>query len=53
MKRLLLDLETEVDKFKGERDYDNITLTLQKIVKIGTEEFIPRDFNPSISGLEL
>jgi hypothetical protein len=53
MANLLTNLETEMDKFKGERDHNEIVLTLQKIVEVGTEEFIPSDFNPSISTLEV
>jgi len=53
MDSLLKSLETEIDKFKGERDHKEIVSTLQKIVDIGTEEFIPKDFNPSISILEI
>jgi len=53
MTALLTNLETEIDKFKGERDHNEIIVTLQKIVEIGTEEFIPTDFNPAISTLEV
>jgi len=41
MKNLLIELGNEVDKFKEERNYDNITLILKKIVKLGTEELVP------------
>ena len=50
---LLNNLETEVNKFKGERDNNEIVRTLQKIVEIGTEEFEPKDYNPTISALEV
>ena len=53
MTGLLSNLETEIDKFKGERDHNEIVLTLQKIVDAGTAEFIPSDFNPAISTLEI
>jgi len=53
MTALLTNLEVEIDKFKGERNHDEIVTTLQKIVEIGTEEFLPSDFNPSISTLEV
>jgi len=53
MMDLLNNLETEVDKFKGERDHDQIICTLQKIVDVTKDEFTPDDFNPSISALDI
>ena len=46
------DLDQEIHKFKDERDNGLIVNTLEKIVKIGSESFVP-DFNPAISSLEL
>lgn len=50
---LLNNLETEVDKFKGERDNNQIICTLQNIVDVAKAEFTPDDFNPSISSLDI
>ena len=50
---LLNNLETEVDKFKGERDNNQIICTLQNIVDVTKSEFTPEDFNPSISTLDI
>jgi len=49
---LLKDLENEVDKMKGERDKDVIISKLREIVETGRSDFIPKNFNPSISVLE-
>jgi len=53
IKQSINDLETEIDKFKGERDKNIIVEKLQKIVDMGTKDFLPSDFNPSISTLEV
>lgn len=53
MSNLLMNLESEIGKFKGERDENGIVNTLHRIVEIGTEEFVPKDFNPAISALEV
>jgi hypothetical protein len=50
--KLLNDLETEMDKFKGERSDDIIVEKLKQISTIGSQEFMPSDFNPAISYLE-
>lgn len=50
---LLKDLDMEIDKFKGERDKNVVIRKLQEIVKVGAEEFLPSDFNPAISYLEV
>lgn len=50
---LLKDLETEIDKFKGERN-DNVVIDkLQEIVEVSEKEFIPENFSPAISYLEV
>ncbi|MFA7219872.1 MAG: hypothetical protein WC119_05160 [Synergistaceae bacterium] len=53
MTQLLVNLETEIDKLKGERDSNEIMIALQKISEIGINEFQPVDFNPTISSLEV
>ena len=50
---LLKDLETEVEKFKGDRNKDVIVCKLNRIVEVSADEFTPPDFNPSISYLEV
>jgi len=50
---LLLDLKVEATKVKGERDRDVIVANLQKIVQVATEEFMPKDFNPSLDYLDV
>jgi len=50
---LLNDLEIEIDKFKGERDDKIVVGKLKEIVDAGTKEFIPDNFNPAISYLEV
>lgn len=50
---MLKDLESEVDKFKGERDKGIIVDKLQKISDLSKEEFLPANFNPIISPLEV
>ena len=49
----LNELETEVDKFKGARDKGVIMQKLQDIVDIGTENYLPDEYNPAISSLEI
>ena len=49
---LLNELETEVNKFKGEDDPEIIVRKLEEIVQIGIQEFVPSDFNPAIGYLE-
>lgn len=51
--KLLNDLDTEITKYKGERDRDIIVDKLQEIVDIGSKEFRPTNFNPAIGVLSL
>lgn len=51
--KMLKDLETEIDKFKGDRNKNIIVEKLQKIVDLSNEEFMPENFNPIISSLEV
>lgn len=51
--KMLKDLEAEVDKFKGDRNKANIVEKLQKIVDLSQDEFLPSDYNPIISSIEL
>ena len=53
IKRILLDLETEVDKFKGERDDATIVHHLKKLVETGREEIEPSNFGTAIAYLEV
>jgi len=50
---LLNGLEFEVDKFKHDMDKDVIVEKLEKIVSVGTQEFLPEDFSPAIGYLEV
>jgi len=50
---MLKGLETEVDKFKGERNKDIIVEKLQKLSDLSKDEFLPTNFNPIISSLEV
>ena len=47
------ELELEVNKFKGERNKNIVAEKLQKFIEIKDNDFIPTDYNPLISGLEL
>ena len=49
---LLKDLDNEVDKMKGEVNKDIIVEKLREIVEVGKSDFVPKNFNPSISVLE-
>jgi hypothetical protein len=49
---LLNDLDNEVDKIKGESSKDVIVEKLREIVEVGKRDFVPKNFNPSISVLE-
>jgi hypothetical protein len=51
--KLLLDLETEMDKIKGEADNHTIANKLREIIEVTEKEFTPRNYNPAISSLEL
>lgn len=51
--QMLKDLEIEVDKFKGDRNKGIIVEKLQKISDLSQEEFVPANFNPIISQLEI
>lgn len=50
---LLKELDSEVDKFKGERDNDHIEGLLNEIIKECDKDLSAKDFNPSISILEI
>ena len=53
IKQSISDLESEIDKFKGERDKNVIVEKLQHIVDMGTKDFLPSNFNPTIGTLEV
>lgn len=50
---LLDELEFEIDKVRGEQDKTAIVDKLERIVKTGTEDFVPKDFSPAIGYLEV
>jgi hypothetical protein len=50
---LVKDLDIEADKAKGDWDGDIISDRLEKIVEITKEEFVIKDFNPTIENLEI
>jgi hypothetical protein len=50
---LLTGLDSEISKFKGERDSSIIKDKLTAIVKLGSEVIDTKDFNPSVDYLEL
>ena len=50
---LLHNLETEIDKFKGERDSNVIVDSLKEIVNLSSRELCHDDFNTSINYLEI
>ena len=50
---LMEELEIEIEKFKGERDEELIVDKLRKIAEVGGKEFLPVNFNPAISYLEV
>ena len=49
---LFNQLDVDLEKIKGELDNDAIISKLKKIVEISSSEFVPKNFNPSISVLE-
>ena len=49
---LLNQLEGEMEKIKGEMDENAIVSKLKEVVEISNKEFVPKNFNPSISVLE-
>lgn len=49
---LLKGLENELGKIKGEIDGGVVIDKLREIVDVGKREYMPKDFNPSISVLE-
>lgn len=51
--QILSGLEEEVNKFKGARNKDVIVEKLQKIVEIGKNDFLPKNFNPTIGFLDV
>jgi len=52
IKRLMVDLRAEIDKFKGERNDDIVVSKLRKLVSVTSRELTPDDFNPMIQYLE-
>ena len=50
---IINDLENEIDKFKGERDDELVVDKLKRMVEMGTEEFLPENFNPAIGYLDV
>ncbi len=53
IKDILKDLDIEVSKIKGETDRDIVVNKLKGLVEIGKKEFLPKNFNPAISVLEI
>ena len=51
--QMLKDLGVEVDKFKGDRSKGVIVDRLQKISDLSKEEFLPSNYNPIISSLDV
>lgn len=51
--KLLNELETEIDKFDGERTAESISDKLKEIVKVTSEDLEPEDFNPAIGYLDV
>ena len=49
---LLEGLETGIGRYKGDGNLEVIVDKLEKIVEIGSKEFIPKNFNPSIGYLD-
>jgi hypothetical protein len=45
-------LNNELDKFKGERDYDTINLNLKKIINLASQDIRP-NINPILSNLDI
>jgi hypothetical protein len=50
---LIKDLDNELDKVKGDVDQGIIAEKLKAIVDIGKKEYMPSNFNPLISILEV
>jgi len=50
---ILNDLETEVDKYKGERDKLVVQNKLQELVDLAKEEYLPESFNPIVDFVEI
>lgn len=50
---LLRDLDNELDKIKGEINQGVVAEKLKEIVDLAKREYTPRNFNPSISVLEV
>jgi len=53
IKKLMIDLGNEISKFKGEVDAESVSIKLSEIVEVTKKEFVPMDFNPAISSLEV
>jgi hypothetical protein len=51
--KLLLDLEIEMNKIKGEADNHTIASKLREIIEVTEKQFTPKNFNPAISSLEV
>jgi len=51
--RLLNELESEMDKFEGERTTEAISDKLKEIVRVTSEDLAPEDFNTAIGYLEV
>lgn len=51
--RLLNELESEMDKFEGERTAEAISDKLKEIVQVTSEDLEPEDFNTAIGYLEV
>lgn len=51
--KLISDLDKEIDKFKGERNDVAVVDKLKEIVDVSKKEFMPKNFNPAISVLEV
>lgn len=53
IEKLLNGLETELDRFKGETNPDIVTNKLKEISVVSKKRFVPKNFNPAISVLEV
>lgn len=51
--KIIAELRMETLRVKGEDDKEDLVATLQRIVEVTSEEFTPKDFNPSVDYLEV
>jgi len=53
IEKILIDLETEISKIKGERNKESIENKLRELLNVSKKELVVKNFNPALGYLEI